>query len=305
MRVRTSTSPTRRRGIRVASCLGAVALATAPLVLATGGTASAATPFLKSANVANYSGVLENSAARSLYALSTEKGAALHCKTSCLSTWVPLLVKSSVKSVAVGPGVKGKVGFVRRSATRKQVTFNTYPLYTYVGDSGPNQSTGEAIASDGGVWHLVHAGARTAAATSYAPILNSANIPSYAGVLESTSSRSIYVLSAEKGGTLHCTGGCASIWPPLLVTSTTTSISLGNGVKGTIGFVARGAKKQVTFNSYPVYTYTGDNGANQSNGEGIVADGGTWTLASAAATTAGGTPVPPAAGGGGWSRSPR
>ena len=89
MRVRTSTSPTRRRSAsRVAACLGAAALAAAPSSLATGGTASAATPFLKAANVANYSGVLENGAVALAVPLSTEKGAKLHCTDACLSIWV-------------------------------------------------------------------------------------------------------------------------------------------------------------------------------------------------------------------------
>jgi len=49
--------------------------------------------------------------------------------------------------------------------------------------------------------------------------------------------------------------------------------------------------KQVTFNSYPVYTFIGDRGLKQANGEGIMALGGTWLLQHASSSTLGGTSV--------------
>jgi len=178
------------------------------------------------------------------------------------------------------------------------VTFNTYPIYTYIGDSGPNQSNGEGVPSNGGVWHLVHASAKSAGATPFAPILNRSNTYYYANVLATNRSLSLYVLSVEKGASVMCTGTCLTAWPPLLVPSSTTKVSMGPGVKGAIGFVTRGAMKQVTFNTYPVYTYSGDSGPNQSCGENAKLLGGTWTLASAGATTAAATPVPPVGSGG-------
>jgi predicted lipoprotein with Yx(FWY)xxD motif len=119
--------------------------------------------------------------------------------------------------------------------------------------------------------------------------LQSATVPHFAGAL--VSSRSLYVLSSERGGALKCSGSCLSTWVPLEVSTATKTVSLGAGVKGKIGFVARGAsKKQVTFNSYPLYTFAGDSGARGSKGEGIKAFGGTWTLVHAAAASPGATP---------------
>ena len=300
MHLAASRTRSVRRARGVAALCTAVALGAAPLVLGAA-PASAASKFLNSANVPNYPAVLENSTSRTLYVLSTEKGAKLHCtKSACLKLWHPLVVKSSVKTVSLGTGVKGKIGFVKRSATTKQVTFNTWPLYTFLGDNGPNETNGEAVADTGGVWHLVHAAAKSAGATPFAPILNKISIPSYPNILANNQTRSLYILSIEKGASISCTGGCLSIWPPLLVPSGTTKLAFAAGVKGTIGFVTRGSMEQVTFNSYPVYTYTGDNGPGDSFGEGVVADGGTWTLANANATTATDTPVAPVSSGGGW-----
>ena len=103
-----------------------------------------------------------------------------------------------------------------------------------------------------------------------------------------------FLLATEKGGHLHCTasnGGCPSIWPPLLV-SKGSKIGVGKGVKGKIGEVSRSKTlDQVTFNSYPVYSYTGDSGPAQQNGEGITSFGGTWYMVRATSTTAANTPV--------------
>lgn len=131
----------------------------------------------------------------------------------------------------------------------------------------------------------------TALAGGAAPMVESANVPHFAGALVNQSSHSLYVLSSERGGALRCTSSCLSSWLPLEVSTATKTVSLGSGVKGKIGFVARGkSKKQVTFNSYPVYTFVGDSGARQSHGEGIKAFGGTWTLVHATATSASATP---------------
>jgi predicted lipoprotein with Yx(FWY)xxD motif len=130
--------------------------------------ASGATPVLKSAEVPGFSGALVNGSARTLYVLSSEKGAKLKCKGSCLATWPPLLVKTSVTAISLGAGVKGKIGFVTRSKTMKQVTFNSFPVYTYSGDTGTLQASGEGIQAFGGAWTLAKAKASSPAATAYA-----------------------------------------------------------------------------------------------------------------------------------------
>jgi Secreted repeat of unknown function len=38
----------------------------------------------------------------------------------------------------------------------------------------------------------------------------------------------------------------------------------------------RTARPKVTYNSWPLYMYSGDSDPAQSNGEGIVSFGGTW-----------------------------
>jgi len=166
----TPRAPRRTAARRTGALLGVVAVAL-------GGTATAAVasvprttaPQLQATTVKPYTGILANAKRHSLYALSNESKGKLHCTGMCLTYWPPLLVSSSTKSVTVGKGVKGKIGFVKRSSTTKQVTFNGFPLYRYSGDTGAGQVSGEAIAADGGTWYLVSAAATTTSATQVKP----------------------------------------------------------------------------------------------------------------------------------------
>ncbi|HEV8063672.1 MAG TPA: hypothetical protein VGP46_02515 [Acidimicrobiales bacterium] len=124
-------------------------------------------------------------------------------------------------------------------------------------------------------------------------------IAKYGEVLANTTGRSLYVLSIESTGKLHCTSkDCVANWPPLLVAKD-AKITTGAGVKGKVAHVVRGTKWQVTFNGWPVYTFAGDSKAGQSNGEKVTAFGGTWYLVNPAAKTNATTPIKKAAGGGG------
>jgi predicted lipoprotein with Yx(FWY)xxD motif len=150
------------RRSRLVALVAVVATVTALTVVSA---SSGTLPQLQRSNSGTYTGILVTSTHRSLYALSVETGGVIHCRSACTPFWPPFLVKSTVTSVSLGAGVKGKIGFVKRSATMKQVTFNGYPVYRYAGDSGPLQSHGEGIHADGGTWHLLHAGASTPSTT--------------------------------------------------------------------------------------------------------------------------------------------
>jgi predicted lipoprotein with Yx(FWY)xxD motif len=127
--------------------------------------ASASSSQLQSVNVSGFPGALANQSSKTLYVLSVEKGAKLKCKGSCLTAWIPVSVKNSVTKVSLGPDVRGKIGFVARTSTTKQVTYNSYPLYTFSGDSASRQAHGEGKSFAGGTWYVVKAAATSPGAT--------------------------------------------------------------------------------------------------------------------------------------------
>src|ERR1019366_4276826 len=105
-------------------------------------------PVLRMSNVPKYPGVVGNSKSYSLYLLSDEVSGKLPCTGQCLQNWVPLwIVKGAHASVV--SGVKGKWGTVARrlssTSTRYQLTYNSFPVCTFAGDSAPKQANGEGI----------------------------------------------------------------------------------------------------------------------------------------------------------------
>jgi predicted lipoprotein with Yx(FWY)xxD motif len=169
-RMRTPPGKGRALGMFTVSLttLVTVGLFAVPFIDAAGASSSQ----LQSVNVSGYPGALANQASKTLYILTVEKGAKLKCKGSCLTAWIPVTVKDSVATVSLRGNVKGKIGFVARSSTTKQVTFNSYPLYTFSGDSAARQSHGEGKSFAGGKWYVVKADASTPGAT---PIVKAAS----------------------------------------------------------------------------------------------------------------------------------
>ena len=124
------------------------------------------------------------------------------------------------------------------------------------------------------------------ASTGSSAALQSVSFGQYTGVLANLQHHTYYALSVERHGTLHCTGSCLAFWFPLLVKNSVHHVTLEAGVAGKIGFIQRSSKrKQVTFNGFPLYLFSGDSGPSQGHGQGIPADGGTWYLVNAAART--------------------
>lgn len=105
--------------------------------------------------------VVVNPQGHTLYALSSESGGHLLCKSAeCTHNWPPLTVSSSkVKPKAVA-GVQGRLGLVRRGRHSFQVTLRGKPLYRFAGDRGRGEDNGEGIPDFGGAWHAVTASAQ-------------------------------------------------------------------------------------------------------------------------------------------------
>ena len=112
-------------------------------------------------------------------------------------------------------------------------------------------------------------------------------------VLVDAAGQTLYVYTLDHANHSTCTGGCAKVWPPLLLHKGTTKAVAGPGVKD-LGTIRRGGRLQVTSHKMPLYLYAGDTQKGQTSGEGVE---GTWfvalatgTLPPAAPTT---TPPPP------------
>ena len=100
-------------------------------------------------------------------------------------------------------------------------------------------------------------------------------------VLVDSHGRTLYLFAKDSGTKSRCSGGCATDWPPLRTRARPTA---GGGAKASLlGTTPRSdGQPQVTYNGHPVYTYQGDGGAGQTNGQGITAFGAAWYVLSPA-----------------------
>jgi len=116
--------------------------------------------------------------------------------------------------------------------------------------------------------------------------LDAASVPGVGKVLVNGAGRTFYILSSEAGGHLTCTdaNGCTAVWPATVLPSGTTAGIAGSGIQAVMLGTIRHSegKLYLTYGGWPLYTYTGDSGPHQSNGQGVSSFGGTWTAITAA-----------------------
>jgi predicted lipoprotein with Yx(FWY)xxD motif len=91
-------------------------------------------------------------------------------------------------------------------------------------------------------------------------------------ILTNTQGRTLYYRTIDMPPTTVCSGGCASVWPPLLVSGSNTPTST-TSLPGKLSVQADANGNQVEYNGHPLYIFSGDTAPGQTTGEGF---GGIW-----------------------------
>jgi len=91
--------------------------------------------------------VLTNGKGFTLYSFAPDTPTTSKCYGTCAAYWPP-----AIGSSTAGSGLPGKTGTIKRTDGSLQLTYNGHPLYTYVGDSGPGQASGNNLNLNGGLW---------------------------------------------------------------------------------------------------------------------------------------------------------
>ncbi|MBV8601391.1 MAG: hypothetical protein JO359_07490 [Candidatus Eremiobacteraeota bacterium] len=125
------------------------------------------------------------------------------------------------------------------------------------------------------------------------PVLQTATLAGGSGFV-APSGLTVYVLSADSfnNSTCFASNGCTGIWPVVTVPS---GAHMANGFSS---FPRPDGLTQLAFNGNPLYTYAGDSGAGQTNGNGIHSFGGVWSIARPGMANAPGVPAPTSTPGG-------
>jgi predicted lipoprotein with Yx(FWY)xxD motif len=101
--------------------------------------------------VAGLGTVLETAQGRVLYIFTPDGTAHVTCTGQCAAAWPPLMTTGSAPAVG-GTAKSALVGTLADPSGGSVVTYAGRPLYTYAGDSGPGQATGQGA---GGKWYVV------------------------------------------------------------------------------------------------------------------------------------------------------
>lgn len=124
------------------------------------------------------------------------------------------------------------------------------------------------------------AGTSAPTSSSSAVTVSAKTVPGVGTVLVNGKGQTLYMLTSEKGGKITCTddNGCTKVWPDTELPKGITSARAGSGIQASLlGTVKNSAGDlYVTYHGWPLYTYSGDRGPGQKNGEGINGFGGTW-----------------------------
>jgi predicted lipoprotein with Yx(FWY)xxD motif len=97
--------------------------------------------------------ILVDSKGITLYDFPPDKGTKSVCYGACAALWPPLTTHG--KPIA-GPGVHASLlGTTKRSDGRVQVTYGGHPLYYFVSDRRPGQTTGQGVNQFGGPWWVI------------------------------------------------------------------------------------------------------------------------------------------------------
>ncbi|WP_212823283.1 hypothetical protein [Catellatospora sp. TT07R-123] len=90
---------------------------------------------------------------RALYLFAADTSAKSTCSGQCAVAWPPLITTGAPKS---GAGVTGdKLSTVARDDGSMQVLYNDHPLYYFVQDTAPGQTSGQGVNAFGAPWWLV------------------------------------------------------------------------------------------------------------------------------------------------------
>ncbi len=116
-------------------------------------TSSGGAGIVSAAKAGDLGTVLVDSEGRTLYDFHKDKGSKSACYSACAEAWPPLLTEGDPQ--AQGPADRSMLGTTKRKDGTLQVTYNGWPLYTYVGDQKPGEANGNDVKAFGAQWYAL------------------------------------------------------------------------------------------------------------------------------------------------------
>jgi predicted lipoprotein with Yx(FWY)xxD motif len=138
--------------------------------------------------------------------------------------------------------------------------------------TGTGTSTGTSTSSNASAASSSPSSVAPPAPTTSILVASSAALGSY---LTTAQGMTLYEYAGDSTNQSTCSGSCAIIWLPL--NPPATGVTAPSTVTGTFATLTRDdGSQQVSYNGYPLYTYTGDINPGDTNGSGLA---GIWSVA--------------------------
>ena len=186
-----------------------------------------------------------------------------NCSGRCLEAW-PALTVDSADAVTADEAIPGDFGTITRADDgTTQVTYNGWPLYYWVKDTAPGDTTGNRV---GRVWWIVPPATVSTVANA-----------DHGEILAGPTGMTLYTFDKDTPDTSTCYDQCATNWPALTVDSADSLVS-GVNLPGTWGTTERtDGTLQVTYNGWPLYYWKDDKAIGDATGDGV---GDVWHIVS-------------------------
>jgi predicted lipoprotein with Yx(FWY)xxD motif len=138
--------------IKLLTALGAAAVisSTAAALALAGGASTGAKVAVRTSSLGR---IIVDSKGITLYDFAKDKGTTSACYGACAALWPPLISKG--RPIA-GQGVHASLlGTTKRKDGKLEVTYGGHPLYYFVSDRKPGQTTGQGLNQFGAPWWVL------------------------------------------------------------------------------------------------------------------------------------------------------
>ena len=99
--------------------------------------------------------VLVDGRGRTLYMFVPDKRTRVTCVHACAVIWPPLKIAKGQKASVAGQAKASLIGSDANPSGGRVVTYNGWPLYTYITDIAAGSAKGQALNLNGGLWYVL------------------------------------------------------------------------------------------------------------------------------------------------------
>jgi predicted lipoprotein with Yx(FWY)xxD motif len=110
---------------------------------------------ISTASIKGLGTVLVDSQGKTLYVFKPDNAKRVTCTGACAAVWPPVKLTGSGKPSASGDVKASLLSSDPNPSGGSVATYNGWPLYTYVTDTGAGSARGQALNLNGGLWYVI------------------------------------------------------------------------------------------------------------------------------------------------------